>query len=42
MRGLIYLHSDKTTMKAWLHRIGKVEYTTCVFGVAQNAAHLWK
>jgi len=40
LKGLMYLHSDKGPMEAWLDRIGRAETPACVCGEAQNAAHL--
>jgi hypothetical protein len=40
LEGLMYLHTDKGPMKAWLHQIGRAPDPFCSCGEPQNAAHL--
>jgi len=40
LRGLMYIHTDKGPMRAWVHQIPKAPDPLCGCGDTQNAAHL--
>ena len=40
LRGLMYLHTDRGPMKAWLHQLGRAPDPRWPWGGIQNAAHV--
>jgi len=39
LRGLMYIHTDRGPMRAWLHQIRRAADPVCGCRIAQNAAH---